>query len=72
MEQRKCQLYPKLNADRYIKCGFYEEYKKGTPHNEYYLSDKAAKELWEKNKNIVNAGLYHWFTRDLTEAEKWI
>jgi hypothetical protein len=55
-----CQVYSELPASVFIKCGFYEEYKKGIPHHELYLSDKAARELWEKNKNLVGMGLYHW------------
>lgn len=67
MEKQKCMVYPELQANVLVVYGLYDEFAKGRPHHELFLSDKAAKELWDKCSTLVNLGLCHWSNKPIVQ-----
>lgn len=60
----KCQLYPELDAEVKVRCGFYKDVYPDSEMVDHYFSRKAAKEHWERIKEIVGQGLYHYIIKD--------
>lgn len=65
MESNKCVVYPNEDATVEVTYGLYSEFNAGRPHYVHKLCAKAAEELWEKSKILVNQGDMHWSNKSL-------
>ena len=61
----KCEFISSLEADVHVTFGMYKDYKEGIPHNKINLSKKAAHELWQECKVLVNLGEMHWVNKPI-------
>jgi hypothetical protein len=62
-ETHFCVVYPTEKATVNVIYGLYSEFKKGRPHYNINLCNKAALELWEDCSVLVNNGLAHWVNK---------
>jgi hypothetical protein len=61
----KCEIYLTEEATVQVTYGMYSSFREGIPHYKHSLCQKAANELWEKCKTLVNIGDMHWVNKPI-------